>query len=86
LKKKLGLTLAEAARQYRLSLEGGGGPRKAKERPHALQKLPDNPPPTGARILQLLKRYPRFSSSAKVARDCLISSAKPRLRVMASAV
>ena len=50
--------------------QGGGGTGKAEEQPHALQKT----------------CYPPSSSSATVARDCLISSAKPRLQVIASAV
>jgi hypothetical protein len=49
---------------------GKGGWGKAEEQPHALQKT----------------CYPPSSSSATVARDCLISSAKPRLQVIASAV
>jgi hypothetical protein len=65
---------------------GGRGTGKAEEQPHALQKTNNNSPPRRSTRDPQLNCYPPSSSSATVARDCLISSAKPRLQVVASAV
>jgi hypothetical protein len=62
---------------------GGVGYEKRDKQPRAPQNLPDNLASGG---LWLLNCYSRLSSSAKVARDCLISPAKPRLRAIASAL
>src|SRR5690348_4124183 len=66
---------------------GGGAREKPRNNPMRCRKLntPKSPPRRSTRDPQL-NCYPPSSSSATVARDCLISSAKPRLQVIASAV
>jgi DNA invertase Pin-like site-specific DNA recombinase len=55
--------------------EGGGVTRKRRNNPMQRQNWLTKIP-TGARDLRLLNCYPCLSSSAKAARDCLISSDK----------
>src|SRR5689334_6008664 len=59
---------------------GGGAREKPRNNPMRCRKLntPKSPPRRSTRDPQL-NCYPPSSSSATVARDCLISSAKPRL-------